>query len=233
LQNLSVTYRESATATPGALLWQNSAAATPGPSLILPDGCMDLIWDGQRLFVAGPDTTARLFQGSPNDRYVGLRFSGGLGPALLGVPADELTDRSLLLTELWPAAPARRLTEQLAADPARAWTGWLAENRYIATDSLGPRVAAMVAGGLSVAAVADRVGLSARQLHRRCLPLFGYGPRHLARVLRLQRAVVTAKPGRSLARLAVESGYYDQAHLSREVRALAATTPTRLFSPSQ
>ena len=35
--------------------------------------------------------------------------------------------------------------------------------------------------GAPIAAMADQLGLGARQLHRRCLPLFGYGPKHLAR----------------------------------------------------
>lgn len=73
--------------------------------------------------------------------------------------------------------------------------------------------------------MADRLGLSQRQLHRRCLPLLGYGPRHLSRVLRLQRAL--AAPG-SLAEVAHACGYADQAHLSREVRDLTGTTPTAL-----
>ena len=36
---------------------------------------MDLIWDGSRLFVAGPDTRARWHATNPNIAYIGLRFS--------------------------------------------------------------------------------------------------------------------------------------------------------------
>jgi AraC-like DNA-binding protein len=72
-------------------------------------------------------------------------------------------------------------------------------------------------------------GLSARHLHRRCLPVFGYGPRLLGRVLRLGRALDQARTGAPLAQVAVGCGYVDQAHLSREVRALAGTTPTGLL----
>jgi AraC-like DNA-binding protein len=239
-QNRIVTYRESATAVPGAVLWRNDDPA-PGPGMILPDGCLDLLWDGRRLFVAGPDTTARHFQrpatdptdpsdpadpNGPAEHYVALRFSGGLGPALLGIPADALTDHSVNLEDLWPAAPVRRLSEQVADHPVGALTGWLLERaRRARADPLGTRVAAMAAAGTPVATMADRTGLSARQLQRRCLPLFGYSPRHLARVLRLQRAVHAGRAGRSLAEVAAEAGYCDQAHLSREVRALAGVTP--------
>src|SRR5262249_31447417 len=51
-----VTYRERPTAVPGVVLWQRTSQ---GRSRIMPDGCLDLVWDGRELFVAGPDTAAR------------------------------------------------------------------------------------------------------------------------------------------------------------------------------
>ncbi len=81
-----------------------------------------------------------------------------------------------------------------------------------------------------VAALAEQAGLSERQLHRRCVAAFGYGPKTLDRVLRLQRflALGRAEPGSGLADLAVRAGYADQAHLAHDCRALAGTTPSRL-----
>jgi AraC-like DNA-binding protein len=226
-----VTYRQYPTVVPQVVLWRRTVASAPKPSLILPDGCLDLLWDGQRLFVAGPDTTARWHQNPDLATYTALRFYGGTGPGLLGVPADELRDQTVGFEELRGSAEARRLIEQVAADPARTLTTWLVEHASEQPmDPLGPRVFAMATAGRSVEQMADRVGLSVRQLHRRCQPLFGYGPRHLTRVLRLIRAVTEAAAGRPLAEVAVGSGYYDQAHLSREVRALAGTTPTGLLS---
>src|SRR4051812_44358061 len=93
---------------PGAVQWESWSGPSPTPMLILPDGCLDLIWDGERLFVAGPDTAAQRFQGRPGTHTVALRFRDGLGPALLGVPADALTDRRVDLDQVWSAAAARR-----------------------------------------------------------------------------------------------------------------------------
>jgi AraC-like DNA-binding protein len=78
--------------------------------------------------------------------------------------------------------------------------------------------------------MAGAVGLSPRQLHRRCSALFGYGPRHLLRVVRLDLALAQARAGAPLARVAHECGYADQAHLTREVRDLAGAPPRRLLS---
>jgi AraC-like DNA-binding protein len=72
-----------------------------------------------------------------------------------------------------------------------------------------------------VAALADGLGLSERQLRRRCLELFGYGPKVLDRVLRLERALAAARRGAPFALVAADAGYADQPHLAREVRALA------------
>jgi len=77
--------------------------------------------------------------------------------------------------------------------------------------------------------MADQLGLSERQLHRRCLPVFGYGPRRLARILRMSRALDEADAGRPLAQVAADCGYADQAHLCRDVLALTGATPTELL----
>jgi AraC-like DNA-binding protein len=225
-----VTYSERATSVAGATLWRWTAEAAAKPGLILPDGCLDLLWDGARLFVAGPDTTARRHDARADTSYLALRFSGGTGPALLGVPADEVRDRMPDLDEVWPSGDVRRLAEQVAADPVAGLETWMVERATSrSVDPWGSRVLEMASAGTPVAVMAQRLGLSTRQLHRRCLPVFGYGPRRLARVMRLGRALEKARAGAPLAQVAASCRYVDQAHFSREVRALAGTTPGRLL----
>jgi transcriptional regulator GlxA family with amidase domain len=81
-------------------------------------------------------------------------------------------------------------------------------------------------------ALADDFGLSERQLHRRCTAAFGYGPKVLDRVLRLQSALslLGGVPGINLAQVAADAGYADQAHLTREVGALTGLTPATVRS---
>src|SRR3954463_9505499 len=96
-------YRERPASVPGVVLWRREAAA--GAAIrILPDTCMDLIWDGRVLVVAGPDTRARMHETPTPTAFVGLRLSAGIGPALLGVTAVEVRDSSPSLADLWPAA---------------------------------------------------------------------------------------------------------------------------------
>lgn len=226
-------YRERPSAVPGVVVWRHDARPSASTGRILPDGCMDLIWDGSGLFVAGPDTRARWHTTGPNVAYVGLRFSRGLGPGLLGVPADELRDLTADLASVWPSRQAQVLAERVATRPEAALEAWLC-GRFAREQP--PRVGSVVfdlaAGATPVGSIADYLGVGVRQLHRRCLPLFGYGPKHLARVLRLGRALDSARTGVALVEVAAAAGFADQAHFCREVRDLTGTTPARLLGES-
>ncbi|MFC8228726.1 DUF6597 domain-containing transcriptional factor [Streptomyces sp. NPDC057287] len=220
-------YEERASRFGGAVLWTWSGPRDPARP-VLPDGCMDLLWAGDRLLVAGPDTHAFTPAAALSATCAGIRFAPGTAPALLGVPAHELRDRRVALDALWPDREVRGLTERIGAadDPAAALEG-LALHRAAATgppDPLMESVAAQLREGRSVAATARTAGLGARQLHRRSLAALGYGPKMLARVLRLQRALDLVRAGTPFAEAAYASGCTDQAHLAREMRDLAGTT---------
>jgi AraC-like DNA-binding protein len=77
------------------------------------------------------------------------------------------------------------------------------------------------------------LGWSPRRLHRELTTTCGYGPKTLQRILRLQRVVRSARRGvpraRSLSRLALDAGYADQAHMTREFRDLTGFTPRELL----
>lgn len=222
---------------PDAVVWTKTAApdAAPAAAPVLPDGCMDLLWTEGRLFVAGPDTHAYLPGVREPGRYVGIRFAPGTAPAVLGAPAHELRDRRVELADLWSAAEVRRLTARVdaAEDPVvalEAVAGERAADRP-PPDPLLTEVVRSLGAGRGVAETADAAGLGARQLHRRCLPAFGYGPKTLARVLRLQRALALARSGLPYADTAATAGFADQAHLARDVKELTGMRLTELLGP--
>lgn len=222
-------YRERPSRFEGATAWTLELSGGPvGP--VLPDGCMDLLWIDGRLLVAGPDTRAMTPSVPATGRCAGLRFAPGTAPALLGVPAHELRDRRVELADLWAPDRVRALTDRVAGapDPAAALEALAlrAATRTAAPDPLMRYVAERLGAGLSVTETARRAGIGARQLHRRSLAAFGYGPKTLARVLRLRRALALARSGMPYAEAAVRSGCTDQAHLAREMRALTGTTLT-------
>ncbi|MFF8593434.1 helix-turn-helix domain-containing protein [Streptomyces sp. NPDC015220] len=225
-------YAERPSRLPGAVVWTKSPVG-PGAGLVLPDGCMDLLWSEGRLLVAGPDTRAYHPDGPPA-HWAGVRFFPGTAPGYLGVPARELRDRRVELAELWPAAAVRRLRERVAAAPVAATALEAAALERAARtgppDPLLGRLVAALEAGRPVAATADELGLGARQLHRRSLAVFGYGPKTLARVLRLRRALALARAGVPHAECAARAGFADQAHLARDVREFTGTTLGRLLA---
>jgi AraC-like DNA-binding protein len=214
----------------GAVLWTRTTVG--GEFRIVPDGCLDLIWSEGTLFVAGPDTIAKIGETRAGVRYVGVRFRPGQGPAVLGLPADALRDGRPLLDEVWGARAAARAAELVDAAPDPV-TGLVRLIRRHLGGDTDPRTVAVwrsLRAGRDVATTADTVGLSVRHLHRHCLTAFGYGPKTLHRVLRFDRALAAARTGVPLATVAATTGYADQAHLAREVRALAGVPLTTLIS---
>ncbi|MEO3758296.1 AraC family transcriptional regulator [Mycobacterium sp. B14F4] len=219
-------YREFA--TPAALngliecVWVTQGP--PGPVRVLPDGCMDLIRMDGRIVVAGPDTAASTAMRGP-EAFVGLRFRPGVLPRLLGTPASALRDERVPLADVRPVPGHVRslieLTARMAAEEPRPRTApW--------PMPLLDLVTARLAAGATVDRVAAEVGWSRRTLHRQCLAVYGYGPATLRRILRFRRAARLLKAGVPVADVAARTGYADQPHLHREVRALAGVPSTEL-----
>jgi AraC-like DNA-binding protein len=214
-----------------ACSWTRTAR---GSGTVLPDGCLDLMWIGGALVVAGPDSVAARSELAAGVEIAAVRFRPGAAPAVLGVPAAELRDQRVPLAALWP--DGGRLERRVGDATDRVAVLEQAVRRRLADGPPADPVALAVAGRLrrrsvAIAGLADWTGLSERQLHRRCLTAFGYGAKTLDRVLRLQRflALGRAEPAAGLARLAAEAGYADQAHLARDCRSLAAATPRQLL----
>jgi AraC-like DNA-binding protein len=220
-------YEEWASPLPHVIAWRS--VTPPGEhraKRILPDGCLDLIWRDGTVFVAGPDTTAQVGRPAPGSRHAALRFGAGTGPGVLGVPAADLIDRRVPLEALWPAAEVRAIAE--ADDPLAALTA-AAGRRWRGADPVMVALAGAARAGAPVGVVAERCGLSPRQLQRRSNTAFGYGPKTLHRILRMQRAVALARAGRPFAAVSAAAGYADQAHLAREVRAMAGVPLSALL----
>jgi AraC-like DNA-binding protein len=201
---------------------------------VLPDGCMDLVWTGGELLVAGPDTGPHPARRDPGVLNAGLRFAPGRLPALLGVPGAEVRDERVPLAELHPALARRALARlEQGSAPLPVLLGLTLALPGRPADPGVRAVAAQLAAGASAGATADRLGWTERSLHRRCLAAFGYGPAVLRRVLRFRHATALLHDGVPIAEAAAVAGYADQPHLSREVRALAGVAPSEIAGRRQ
>ncbi len=156
---------------------------------------------------------------------------------LLGLPMGELTGQVVELEDLigaeagelaervyealgWPARLdllereiARRVIDAPAPPPGleHAWRR-LMETR----------------GALPIGALAEELGWSRRHLAARFREEIGLPPKALARLLRFERAATRLRmpDPADLGRIALDCGYYDQAHFNRDFKAFAGSTPT-------
>jgi AraC-like DNA-binding protein len=214
-------------------LWASiTPERVPRESLVLPDGCSDLIWEqGIGVYVAGPDTSAVPARTAPGTVIFGVRFWPWAGGPVLGLPLSELRDQRVDLAGLRPA-DAKQIPGTLTPELALASLTDLA-GRLVAdceTDGLVVETTRLLRNPATrVEQVADETGVSMRQLRRRCDAAVGYGPKTLQRVLKFQRFVRRIDAGHTdIAALAADAGYADQAHLTRECGQLAGVTPAAL-----
>jgi AraC-like DNA-binding protein len=82
-------------------------------------------------------------------------------------------------------------------------------------------------GRVPIGILAKKLGRSRRHLIARFRDQIGLPPKTVARILRFDRVVelLQSRTETGFAELAQECGYFDQAHLTRDFRAFAGTTP--------
>lgn len=207
-------------------------------TMVLPDGCVDLIWRDGQVTVAGLDRTARRSPVRAGQRTVGIRLRPGVAGPVLGRPASEFLDLQVPLDDVLETRAAE-LAERLAGARDRESEYLLLEAvvaSALANASPDPLVLAATRRlgfpGSRVDQLADALGISERQLRRRFHLAVGYGPKTLDRVLRFRRLLAQAQAvsdgDQELARLAAELGYADQAHMTRDCVRLTGMPPARL-----
>ncbi|MBO9523492.1 MAG: helix-turn-helix transcriptional regulator [Nocardioidaceae bacterium] len=208
-------------------VWVRRGSLAPGAgATVLPDACTDIVVDATgTAVVVGPTMTPHRLALLPAVTFRGLRLQPWSIPLLFRTTAADLRDRVLPLQDL--VAP--RVAEEVAA---AVWAGQVP--RCWSSIDTSPWQMSLVKGLLhapsgGVERTGWSTGVSERQARRTTRELTGLSPRELAHVGRLTRVVsLIDRPGRSLASIAVQSGYSDQAHLTRDLKQLTGVTPRAL-----
>jgi AraC-like DNA-binding protein len=207
-------------------------------ALVLPDGCVDLIWREGKLIVAGLDRQAWWSPVGAGQAIAGIRLRPGIAGAVFGMPASELLDLRVPMEDVI-GSQAARFSEGLDSARAHEAEHLLLEGlvaSVIADRAPDPLVLAATRRlgfpGSRVDELADALGISDRQLRRRFHQAVGYGPKTLDRILRFRRLVAQSQAVSDgevdLARLAADLGYADQAHMTRDAVRLTGMSPARL-----
>jgi AraC-like DNA-binding protein len=262
--SISIPYMEYAEWAPGPQLdpfvqciWTLRQRAD-GPSVerIVPDARPEIIFNfGDRFrhhlpdgsvavqpswFVVGQIPRAMLLESPASSDVLGVRLRPAALPALLALPARELTAQVVDLRrvlrggdEAWSRAAAAqtmgarveivrdfvcRQLRRVARDPDP-----LVEETLRRVQNSG--------GALRLKDVARSVGRSPRALERRVLDVVGLTPKTVARIVRIQRilALKQSHPTTTWSALAHRCGYADHAHLTHDFRRMVGVTPTSFF----
>jgi AraC-like DNA-binding protein len=227
------------------------------PERILPDGCVEIILSfaarfteiGERSeeklqprhFLVGQMTRPVIIRPTGSVRLIGIRFHPGGTFPFVRIPMHEITDQIIelgaiaaeLKREFVAAAEADESLRMKVAAIERVLAKQL---RSCGHDSrlvdLTSRIVE-TAGRVSIDTLAGEAGISARQLRRRFLMEVGVGPKLLCRLLRFQQVFKAVDLNvAEWADVALECGYYDQAHLINDFRQFAHQTPSVLLANS-
>lgn len=226
-------------------VWIQRTGEAPYVQRHLPTGGVEIHFPiGGRPQLVGPLLGPEVEVIPPRTTIVGARFHPGAAPPLPTM-LDDLVGLRIGLAELWGPA-ADRLVDAMAvaASPERALMllqhHLLREFQVSHVDPLVREAvhALMPWRPVDIDGLAAYLALSSSQLRRRCVQVLGVGPKVLQRTLRFQGFLALAQAGATasgrrdadgVAGLAVDVGYADQAHLSRECRRLTGLTPSELL----
>lgn len=222
---------------------------------VLPTGCAQIIVnlkeDRTRLYSETNGSLPQVFPGTVvtglSSRYqiidtheqehvLGVSFRpGGLAP-FFRMPAHELSGSDVPLEALWGAAGVSRLREQLLE--AAGSEGKLAVMERVLGEAFRGRdihpVVSFALGAIgrkpvvpSLAAIVQSTGLSQKRFIERFKADVGLTPKRYCRILRFQKAVALAHAAECVdwSGLALDCGYFDQAHFIHDFRAFAGVTP--------
>lgn len=200
------------------------------------EGSNDSYWG----LVGGLHTSPALINHSGNQHGVQLAITPAGAVELLGVPASELSQSVVHLEQVIPSGT--QLIDRLSE--ADCWPQrWQVLDRFFLQRIQGRfrwpdelqhawNLMQLHEGTVGVAEMADAVGWSRRHLGQQFRRHTGLPPKAMARVFRFQRAqrLLRSPSQPSLASVAAACGYSDQAHMTREWRQFAGTTPTNWLS---
>jgi AraC-like DNA-binding protein len=236
---------------------EDTTASAPVRQRVVPDGCMEMIFnygdlyqqffeDGTSLiqprsFIFGQ--ISRFIEIAPtgNTGIIAARFfPGGLSP-FIDLPVSLLENKAVDIQALF--GEKGKLLEQEVLSAATN-TGRISLLERFLLSRLGEShaidmitkecvdVIMQSNGQLDVAELAEKMQLHRRNIERKFSSAIGMSPKQLARIVRLQSTLkmLQQKNFTSLTSLAYENGYYDQAHFIKDFKEFTGTSPKSFYA---
>ena len=229
----------------------SASIAASGREDVLPTGKAQLIvrlgGPNDGAVVAGPSVERQTIDTSTTGRLCGVALHPGGWEALSRVPARDLVGRVVPLTEVLEGGGRGELGGSVGiaemmgrsaewadaaavADEIERWLGAVIRGRATAPEAAVTHAVSLLEAGVPVGEVATAVALDRRTLAGRFRAGVGIGLKRFSRLRRFERSVaaVRSPAAAPLVDLAIDLGYADQAHMTREFRELGGITPASL-----
>lgn len=214
--------------------------------LILPDGCVDIIFNfnnphrAEQIALIGTMTSPLEISYRPGQvQMLGIRFAPAGITALTRLPVHEITNRRIELSLagiLFDTAFIEHLQETESVQLKLKYLNAYLVSRLAKFYTPDRQIQAAVSlikdntAGLSIKQLASVCCLGERQLERRFSAAIGISPKQFSSVMRFEyaRSYLKAHPSESLQEVAWQCGYYDHSHLFKEFQHLGKIYPSEL-----
>jgi AraC-like DNA-binding protein len=203
---------------------------------VLPDGCLDILFEftsGRgRAYVIGPMTRALVVGTVRPDTYAGVRFRPGGAFAFFDLPMHALTDARIELADVWQDAPDVEASVNEFSS-VRQQVRLLDQTR-----PLDPQIQHAISslksssGMIPIDALSSDLGMSRQHLNRKFQAHIGLNSKTFARIVRMHHLLTRARNLEPVdwCTLALDAGYYDQAHMIDDFHDLCGISPARYLT---
>ncbi|HAZ11237.1 MAG: hypothetical protein A2X86_08305 [Bdellovibrionales bacterium GWA2_49_15] len=224
---------------------QTVIGAEAKPVRVLPDGCIDIIFDfaHSKQYVVGTMERPLLVTVTGNVDMLGIRFKPGGSQPFLRFMARDCTDKRVDLECFWGQVGSELFDQVIGITGANQRIAHM--EKYLrqelnANSALCPYVQYSVAkiqelkGKISIKELERGTGICERQLERKFSKDIGVSPKAFARIVRFANIIKLAQSSPSSlppnwTHLALTHGYFDQSHLIREFKEFSGVTPSSYF----
>lgn len=211
---------------------------------ILPDGCVDIIFNieddyrteagtilmnSEAIYLIGTMMRFKEYETAGKAKLLGIRFKPGAFSYFFKLSSlHEFTDQSIELKNI--ALPViHRIDEYTPAYLDQFFLHKLSPPKYSIINII--KDIQEQNGQLRVSDIAKKHFTTPRQLERLFKNSVGVSPKDFISLVRYQFVSLKIKnniSGKCLAELAFESGYYDHAHLTKEIKRFTGSVPSQL-----
>lgn len=208
---------------------------------VVPDGCVDLLFccDGRspEALVCGTVLRGRSISLRSGTVYFGVRLSARLSIVLPGLSLKDVIEEQAPFEDSLSSyadmseriAECAGFAERIACFERRCPGLLNGSDRSIVLADYCLTELQRTDGGVSIRELAEGTGYSERYLRKKFEQSFGFSPKLYGRIVRFQRTLEGIVRSRApLAEVAIERGYFDQAHFLKDFKEFSPLTPQQL-----